>query len=54
MRLVLMIFVSQLREKNHNAGSYTPSGSLENLWPGSYYLEEIDSKYRRKYGVVPN
>jgi len=40
----------QLREKNHNAGSYVPLGSLDNIWPGAYYLEEIDSKYRRKYG----
>ncbi|KAH9910975.1 hydroxymethylglutaryl-CoA synthase [Epithele typhae] len=38
-----------LREKNHNAGSYVPEGSLENIWPGGYYLESIDSKYRRKY-----
>jgi len=43
----------KLREKNHNAGNYTPAGSLNNLWPGSYYLEGIDSKYRRKYGIVP-
>jgi len=43
----------QLREKNHNAGSYVPVGSLDNIWPGAYYLEEIDSKYRRKYGRKP-
>ena len=49
MRLVLTIFFSQLREKNHNAGSYVPEGSLENIWPGGFYLESIDSKYRRKY-----
>lgn len=42
-----------LREKNHNAGQYTPSGSLDNIWPGAYYLEEIDAKYRRKYGRKP-
>ncbi|KZT07310.1 hydroxymethylglutaryl-CoA synthase [Laetiporus sulphureus 93-53] len=40
----------ELREKNHNAGSYTPEGSLDNIWPGGFYLESIDSKYRRKYG----
>ncbi|KAH9922252.1 hydroxymethylglutaryl-coenzyme A synthase C terminal-domain-containing protein [Fomitopsis serialis] len=28
-----------LREKNHNAGSYIPEGSLDNLWPGDFYLE---------------
>ena len=43
----------KLREKNHNAGNYTPEGAIENLWPGSYYLENIDEKYRRKYGIVP-
>ncbi|KAJ3482149.1 hypothetical protein NLI96_g7166 [Meripilus lineatus] len=42
----------KLREKNHNAGSYTPEGSLDNIWPGGYYLESIDTKYRRKYGRV--
>lgn len=42
-----------LREKNHNAGKYTPTGSLDNIWPGAYYLEEIDAKYRRKYGRKP-
>ena len=42
-----------LREKNHNAGKYTPVGSLDNIWPGAYYLEEIDAKYRRKYGRKP-
>ncbi|KAF8605808.1 hydroxymethylglutaryl-CoA synthase [Ceratobasidium sp. AG-I] len=43
----------QLREKNHNAVNYTPEGSLDNLWPGAYYLEHIDNKYRRSYARVP-
>ncbi|KDQ19505.1 hypothetical protein BOTBODRAFT_28082 [Botryobasidium botryosum FD-172 SS1] len=43
----------KLREQNHNAGNYTPEGSLDNLWPGSYYLERIDEKYRRTYALVP-
>jgi len=42
-----------LREKNHNASSYTPQGSVDNVWPGAYYLESIDSKYRRKYAKAP-
>ncbi|THH27130.1 hypothetical protein EUX98_g7052 [Antrodiella citrinella] len=42
-----------LREKNHNAGAYIPEGSLDNIWPGGYYLESIDTKYRRKYSRVP-
>lgn len=44
---------TQIREKNHNAAPYQPTGSLDNLWPGTYYLESIDAKFRRKYAVVP-
>ncbi|PFH50246.1 hypothetical protein AMATHDRAFT_61450 [Amanita thiersii Skay4041] len=43
----------QLREKNHNAKSFTPSGSVDNIWPGAYYLDSIDHKYRRKYLRAP-
>jgi len=43
-----------LREKNHNAASYTPEGSINNIWPGAYYLESVDSKYRRKYLRAPS
>ncbi|GJJ13691.1 ATP-dependent 5'-3' DNA helicase hcs1 [Clathrus columnatus] len=43
----------KLREDNHNAGNYVPAGSLEHLWPNSYYLESIDEKFRRKYAIVP-
>ncbi|EMD39254.1 hypothetical protein CERSUDRAFT_93297 [Gelatoporia subvermispora B] len=43
----------QLLEKKHNAGSYVPAGSLDNIWPGGFYLENIDEKYRRKYGRLP-
>ncbi|KZT21597.1 hydroxymethylglutaryl-CoA synthase [Neolentinus lepideus HHB14362 ss-1] len=42
-----------LRELNHNAAAYKPAGAIENVWPGSFYLEEIDAKYRRKYGRAP-
>ncbi|KAJ2930043.1 hypothetical protein H1R20_g7055, partial [Candolleomyces eurysporus] len=42
-----------LREKNHNAVNYTPEGSVDNIWPGAYYLESVDSKYRRKYVRAP-
>ncbi|KAH9975383.1 hydroxymethylglutaryl-CoA synthase [Lactifluus volemus] len=41
-----------LREANHNAAPYKPSGSIENVWPGTYYLESIDEKFRRKYAVA--
>jgi hydroxymethylglutaryl-CoA synthase len=42
-----------LREKNHNAVNYTPEGSIEHIWPGAYYLDNVDSKYRRKYVRAP-
>ncbi|KAJ7781976.1 hydroxymethylglutaryl-coenzyme A synthase N terminal-domain-containing protein [Mycena maculata] len=42
-----------LREKNHNAVSYTPEGSVDNIWPGAYYLDSVDEKYRRKYVKAP-
>jgi len=42
-----------LREKNHNSSSYVPEGSVDNIWPGAYYLESVDSKYRRKYLRAP-
>ncbi|TFK29624.1 hydroxymethylglutaryl-CoA synthase [Coprinopsis marcescibilis] len=42
-----------LREKNHNAVNFTPEGSVDNIWPGAYYLEHIDSKFRRKYVRAP-
>jgi len=42
-----------LREKNHSASAYTPDGSIENIWPNAFYLESVDSKYRRKYARAP-
>ncbi|KAF7431005.1 hypothetical protein PC9H_006720 [Pleurotus ostreatus] len=42
-----------LREKNHNAVSYTPEGSIDNVWPGAFYLDSVDSNYRRKYVKAP-
>ncbi|BEJ12340.1 hypothetical protein CspHIS471_0208000 [Cutaneotrichosporon sp. HIS471] len=43
----------KLREDNHNAIEYLPKGSLENVWPGAYYLEGIDGLYRRTYKQKP-
>ncbi|TDL16820.1 hydroxymethylglutaryl-CoA synthase [Rickenella mellea] len=44
----------KLREANHNATAYTPAGSTDDLWPGTYYLTHIDEKYRRSYAIVPH
>ncbi|CAO3606931.1 unnamed protein product [Cunninghamella blakesleeana] len=38
-----------IREKTHNACDYVPSGSLEHIASGTYYVEKIDDKWRRFY-----
>lgn len=40
-----------LREKAHLQKSYTPSGSADTLFPGTYYLTGIDDMFRRTYAV---
>ncbi|KAG8835571.1 hypothetical protein FRC17_002491 [Serendipita sp. 399] len=44
----------KIREQNHNSAPYAPTGSIDDLWPGSYYLESIDDKFRRKYAIAPS
>jgi len=39
----------KLVEDTHKLAPYQPMGSLENLFPATWYLESIDEKYRRKY-----
>lgn len=41
----------ELREKAHLAKNYKPTGNLERLREGTYYLTEIDDKFRRHYEV---
>ncbi|KXS21614.1 hydroxymethylglutaryl-CoA synthase [Gonapodya prolifera JEL478] len=40
----------QLREHTHNAKGYSPEGKLEGLFPGTYYIKQVDEKFRRSYG----
>jgi len=40
--------VLAMREKHLLASSYVPEGSLD-LFPGTFYLEKVDDKYRRYY-----
>lgn len=40
-----------LRLKAYGAKSFEPTGSIENMAPGTYYLKEIDEAYRRTYAV---
>ena len=44
--------VLQLREKSHSAVNYVPSTPIDNLAPGTYYLEHIDERKRRFYSRV--
>ncbi|KAJ1915739.1 3-hydroxy-3-methylglutaryl coenzyme A synthase [Mycoemilia scoparia] len=45
--------IMKLRENTHNAQDYTPGGDVSTLLPGTYYLEKVDSMWRRSYGRVP-
>lgn len=40
-----------LREQAHLKKDFTPQGSIDELKPGTYYLEKIDDRFRRSYGV---
>ncbi|KFY05664.1 hypothetical protein V491_09068, partial [Pseudogymnoascus sp. VKM F-3775] len=41
----------ELRKKAHLQKGYKPAGSAETVVPGTYYLEEVDELFRRKYAV---
>ncbi|KAI8368194.1 hydroxymethylglutaryl-CoA synthase [Radiomyces spectabilis] len=38
-----------IREKTHNVRDYVPSGNLDHIASGVYYVEKIDDKWRRFY-----
>ncbi|ANB11863.1 hydroxymethylglutaryl-CoA synthase [Sugiyamaella lignohabitans] len=40
-----------LREKAHLQKSFKPTGSVDALREGTYYLTEVDDKFRRSYAV---
>ncbi|KAJ3270261.1 hypothetical protein HDV01_000427 [Terramyces sp. JEL0728] len=40
----------QLREKTHNVKDYVPLGG-KGLFPGTFYLEKVDEKFRRTYSL---
>ena len=37
------------REDTHNKNNYSPVCSEEDLFPGTYYLIDVDEKFRRTY-----
>ncbi|BGP24349.1 hydroxymethylglutaryl-CoA synthase [Rhodotorula toruloides] len=41
----------KLREEKHNISDYTPSGRIEDIPVGAYYLHHCDSKHRRVYKI---
>eukprot|EP00842_Homolaphlyctis_polyrhiza_P006955 jgi/Hompol1/849/HPOL_004253-RA len=43
--------VMNLRQNVHNARDYQPQGPVDeaSLFPGTYYLENVDEKFRRSY-----
>ena len=46
--------ILDVREKNCHAVSYEPKESVENMFPGTYYLTKVDDLNRRTYKRVPN
>jgi len=45
--------ILSLREKRVTASSYVAEGSINDLFPGTFYLEKVDDKYRRYYKRTP-
>ena len=39
----------EMREQTQHRNDFSPSGSIENFWDGTYFLEHVDDKYRRSY-----
>ncbi|XP_053394830.1 hydroxymethylglutaryl-CoA synthase 1-like isoform X3 [Mercenaria mercenaria] len=43
----------KLRETTHHKAPYKPVGNTEHIFPGTWYLTDIDDKHRRKYERKP-
>lgn len=43
----------EVREKNNHKAPYEPSGSIDVLFPGTYFLKSVDEMHRRVYERVP-
>ncbi|XP_030048956.1 hydroxymethylglutaryl-CoA synthase, cytoplasmic isoform X2 [Microcaecilia unicolor] len=39
----------KLREETHHLANYIPQGSVDDLFPGTWYLVRVDEKHRRQY-----
>lgn len=40
-----------LRKQAHLQKSFKPAGEVSTIAPGTYYLEEVDDMFKRKYSV---
>jgi hydroxymethylglutaryl-CoA synthase len=40
-----------LRKTAHLQKDYTPQGSPDTLFPGTYYLTKVDDMFRRTYAI---
>ena len=45
--------IMETRENNHHKAPYTPMGSTDVLFPGTWYLDSVDELHRRSYKQVP-
>ncbi|XP_030579813.1 hydroxymethylglutaryl-CoA synthase, cytoplasmic isoform X2 [Archocentrus centrarchus] len=43
----------KLREETHHLANYVPQSSVEDLFPGTWYLTRVDDKHRREYARRP-
>nr|XP_054763979.1 hydroxymethylglutaryl-CoA synthase 1-like [Lytechinus pictus] len=43
----------KLREDTHHLAKYNPQGSIEDLFPGTWYLTYVDEMHRRQYNRSP-
>ncbi|XP_038056186.1 hydroxymethylglutaryl-CoA synthase 1-like [Patiria miniata] len=43
----------KLRENTHHLAKYAPVGSVDDLFPGTWYLTFVDEMHRRKYSRKP-
>ena len=44
----------QQRETNFGKCNFIPSSSIEDLYPGTFYLEKCDDKWKRYYQIKGN
>jgi hydroxymethylglutaryl-CoA synthase len=49
--LLILKQLCNLREKAHLQKNYTPEGSIDDIFPGTYYLAKVDDMFRRFYEI---